>query len=433
MKKIAFLLFFGLFLSNSCTVVDPELIALIQDIEKQNVALSDQIKSLQSKSDSLINELKKSDTKQTELIQRITNLQSELAKVLSQMNAINQQLQKQGADLTAINALLADLQKKYEGILGQLTQLQRLSQILLELEALKKQLADLDSKYQVITTTLGQNQQALNALKAQITALQSQMSQNLTKIDQLTTQLGEQGVDIDKLLAEIDALKKSTEALKAKIDEILRGKSPVPTAGLVAWYPFNGNANDESGKGNNGVVTGTVLTNDRFGNSNKAYSFNGSSGFIDLGRNENLATKQFTIATWIKIGAPLSSINMILRARYYGYGLHINSSGQVVGEIFDNANTGHSLSSTSKLNDGKWHLVVFSFENKTLRLYINGTVEVSKVTIGDSIYYGLSGVAIGRDADANLHYFNGVIDELTVWNRALTSQEITKIYNGEKF
>ena len=45
--------------------------------------------------------------------------------------------------------------------------------------------------------------------------------------------------------------------------------------GLVAYYPFNGNANDESGNGNNGTVNGATLTTDRFGNTNKAYSFNG--------------------------------------------------------------------------------------------------------------------------------------------------------------
>jgi len=388
---------------------------------------------LQAKSDSLINELKKSDTKQAELIQRVTSLQSELAKVLTQMNAVNQQIQKQGVDFLAINALLADLQKKYEGIISQLTQLQRLSQILLEIETLKKQLSDLNSKYQLVATALGQNQQALDALKTQITALQTQMTQNITKINQLTAQLGEQGVDIDKLLAEIEALKKITEELKGLIEVLLSGRSPIPTNGLVGWYPFNGNANDESGKGNNGTVNSSILTNDRFGNSNKAYSFNGSSSFIDFGRNESLAPKQFTIASWIKLGSPLSNLNMIIRARFYGYALHVNSSGQVVGEIFDNVNTGYSLNSISRLNDGKWHLVVFSFDKKILSISINGILEASKSTNGDSIFYGLSGVAIGRDADVNIYYYNGLIDDFAIWNRALTAQEITKIYNGEKF
>ena len=55
----------------------------------------------------------------------------------------------------------------------------------------------------------------------------------------------------------------------------------VPTSGLVGWWPFNGNANDESINGNNGVVNGPILTTDRFGNSNKAYSFDGVNDNIN--------------------------------------------------------------------------------------------------------------------------------------------------------
>ena len=53
--------------------------------------------------------------------------------------------------------------------------------------------------------------------------------------------------------------------------------SYVPTNGLVGWWGFNGNANDESGLGNNGTVVGATLTNDRFGNFNGAYRYNGSN------------------------------------------------------------------------------------------------------------------------------------------------------------
>jgi len=56
--------------------------------------------------------------------------------------------------------------------------------------------------------------------------------------------------------------------------------SYVPTNGLVGWWPFNGNANDESGNGNNGTVNGAILTTDRFGNDGKAYSFDGVSNYI---------------------------------------------------------------------------------------------------------------------------------------------------------
>ena len=57
--------------------------------------------------------------------------------------------------------------------------------------------------------------------------------------------------------------------------------SYVPTNGLVGWWPFNGNANDESGNGNNGTVNGATLTADRFGNANSAYSFDGVDDYIN--------------------------------------------------------------------------------------------------------------------------------------------------------
>ena len=72
--------------------------------------------------------------------------------------------------------------------------------------------------------------------------------------------------------------------------------SYVPSNGLVGWWPFNGNANDESGNGNNGTVNGATLTTDRFGISNKAYNFDGIDDFIDL---QNLTSNQdFSYSLW---------------------------------------------------------------------------------------------------------------------------------------
>jgi hypothetical protein len=77
--------------------------------------------------------------------------------------------------------------------------------------------------------------------------------------------------------------------------------SYVPTNGLVAYYPFNGNANDASGNANNGVVNGATLTTDRLGNVGKAYSFDGNSNYIET--SINYSTKNFSIQFWIKPGA----------------------------------------------------------------------------------------------------------------------------------
>ena len=85
-------------------------------------------------------------------------------------------------------------------------------------------------------------------------------------------------------------------------------QAQIPTTGLVGYWPFNGNANDESGTGNNGTVNGATLTTDRFGNANSAYNFNGSSEFIEVTHNSSLTfTTGVSFSFWLNI--PDSSLN----------------------------------------------------------------------------------------------------------------------------
>ena len=76
--------------------------------------------------------------------------------------------------------------------------------------------------------------------------------------------------------------------------------SYVPTNGLVGWWPFNGNANDESGNGNNGTVNGATLTVDRNGAFNSAFSFDGLSNYIS-GNIANFSNTSITsLSAWVK-------------------------------------------------------------------------------------------------------------------------------------
>lgn len=78
----------------------------------------------------------------------------------------------------------------------------------------------------------------------------------------------------------------------------------VPTDSLVAWYSFNGNANDETSNGNNGTVSGATLTADRFGNANSAYDFDGVDDYIDIGDSSSLDFSDgLAISTWINCDA----------------------------------------------------------------------------------------------------------------------------------
>jgi hypothetical protein len=76
----------------------------------------------------------------------------------------------------------------------------------------------------------------------------------------------------------------------------------VPTNGLVGYWPFNGNANDESGNGNNGTVNGATLTTDRNGNGNSAYYFNGGGNYITIPYSSSIAVQGgITISCWFLI------------------------------------------------------------------------------------------------------------------------------------
>ena len=71
--------------------------------------------------------------------------------------------------------------------------------------------------------------------------------------------------------------------------------------GLVAYYPFNGNANDESGNGNDGTVNGATLTEDRCGNANSAYSFDGADDYIDIGNTRKTKLSDYYLSAWIHL------------------------------------------------------------------------------------------------------------------------------------
>ena len=99
--------------------------------------------------------------------------------------------------------------------------------------------------------------------------------------------------------------------------------SYVPSNGLVGYWPFNGNANDESGNGNNGTVNGATLSQDRFGNSNSSYYLNGQTDYLSVPVTSNLLTpSKISISLWCKIPVNYSAnnqIGMMIRSRFYGY------------------------------------------------------------------------------------------------------------------
>jgi hypothetical protein len=221
----------------------------------------------------------------------------------------------------------------------------------------------------------------------------------------------------------------------------------VPTNGLVGWWPFNGNANDLSGNGNNGVVNGATLTTDRFGYANKAYDFNSNNNtYIQAGIG---IQDTLTFSAWFKCGVPTSYYGMI-----YSYGdasvTGSTYSGQIMGPhpIWVSAslvgkfhpyafNNGYlsEIIPNQYSDDNNWHNVIVTYiPNDKIYFYYDGVFIINSALNAFSITQGI--VTFGRDLNNNVGLttnqgkFNGKIDDIGIWNRALTPAEIQTLYFG---
>ena len=217
--------------------------------------------------------------------------------------------------------------------------------------------------------------------------------------------------------------------------------SYVPTDGLVAYYPFNGNANDESGNGYHGTVNGATLTADRLENNEKAYSYNGKDTFITLSNNffDGADNGTYTINFWTKNFQENSRI-------FYKGGswkdliIDINFDNKVQYSFINGTNsTWNHLTSNNSLEQDKWYNITIRHEIGEINLYLNGTFEAQLQT-NDVVDWSTSintpcagiGMHFGKNynnctVDVGYH---GVIDDFGIWNRALTEQEIQNLYNS---
>ena len=221
--------------------------------------------------------------------------------------------------------------------------------------------------------------------------------------------------------------------------------SYVPSNGLVGWWPFNGNANDESGNGNNGTVNGATLTTDRFGLVNKAYSFDGVDDGIEVSNTilPNVPNS-YTINFWCL----LDTFNLTANGytvfddcdslQWYGKGRFFTNSS-----FFENSNF-HFRGDNNIAKDtaiiGQWinYSSVLNLQHSKLFLFRNSILVDSANFLTSSYVGGDRKTQFGRcqspisynGIDYFTGFWDGKIDDIGIWNRALTQQEITDLYNG---
>jgi hypothetical protein len=216
----------------------------------------------------------------------------------------------------------------------------------------------------------------------------------------------------------------------------------VPTDGLVGWWPFNGNANDESGNGNDGTVNGAMLSSDRFGNVSSSYYFNNSDITVQI--PNTLFASDFTIASWVKLD---EYIGLVPDAYYYPtfiaeqndalimqielhqaiekFNCYFMVNPGIGGQQLED---GH-VQATQEVNT--WTHVVLVNSGGINSLYINGIL--IDVAIAPSTLQGQepgSYLKFGNGDFLPTISFNGLLDDIGIYNRALSEQEIQSLYTG---
>lgn len=208
--------------------------------------------------------------------------------------------------------------------------------------------------------------------------------------------------------------------------------NPINT-GLVACYPFTGNAQDQSGFNNHGTNYGATLTTDRFGNLNSAYSFNGSS-YILVPNSTSLSSpsSSITIAFWANTSAWFYDFG-------YSFGpimckSNSTSNCQYRVTIMDNAincisdnKQWYYINGSNSLN--QWDFFVFTINGNLLSYYKNGILSGQN---SSPVAFPLSNnnpLYIGRDDAGTLDYYTGKIDDIRIYNRALSYNEVVTLYN----
>ncbi len=236
-------------------------------------------------------------------------------------------------------------------------------------------------------------------------------------------------------------------ALALALNVSAYGQSVNLDSGLVAHYPFSGNANDQSGNANNGLVFGATLTSDKSGNPNGAYRFNGTTDYIQVPNSPTLQPQALTMCALVKPegfyqGACGGNV-IAWKGREYSvgnYGILFSDALfdsdcnylDSLHETFygvkgtDQNPTPFSTNSPYFIQKNTWYCVVYTLDANKAAMYVNGE-QTYELDISSPIGANSQPLLIGSNRPFNTQYpypFKGVIDELRLYNRVLNKSEI---------
>lgn len=219
---------------------------------------------------------------------------------------------------------------------------------------------------------------------------------------------------------------------------VVRDFSNAQTGDLIAYYPFNGNANDQSGLGHHGTASGAVLVADRAGNPNSAFYFDGVNDYIRVPNSSSLNFQNaITINFWLKVGQFFSREIYLLSHGSYENRWKISITPEqkrLRGTIRTNnpANSGiKDLDSETALMTDTYYNITVLFSGSDFEIYINGELDAYSSWSGQILPTSIDLMIAQRLPTDNNYNFKGVLDDIRIYDYALSVAEIQNIYNGQ--
>lgn len=210
-------------------------------------------------------------------------------------------------------------------------------------------------------------------------------------------------------------------------------EQPFYNQNLIVHYPLNGNATDSSANQFLGTLFGTSPTVDRFGISNKALAFNGSSDRVQVSHRSTLVPANITISVWAKSETEVWNKPGMLVSKRNSYILHPEEgTKKLAAYIWVNGNWVSTPFVDVPADLTSWNHYVFTYDGLALRLFVNGKQIASIDQVG-SVGNGSSGsLYLGFDNATGSRYFNGALDDIRIYSRGFTPEEVLNLYDFER-
>lgn len=204
------------------------------------------------------------------------------------------------------------------------------------------------------------------------------------------------------------------------------------SSGLIAYYPFNGNANDESGNGNNGFVSGATLSTDRYGNPNQAYKFDGIDDYIEIPNSPSLEnTSAISISAWVKVdsltqGEFATILEKSNNSDYGHFAIGSQEGPSGTPYFFSYLNGQNHYTHFNGLGTSSWRNIIVLMDSSFANYYLNGQLLGAVMVSGLTTTSNLP-LRLGTNTGGLTELLNGKLDDIRIYNRRLNISEVESL------